>query len=280
MKTIKNVTHDEERAFYGSNDLECFNIKISGPLDGESAFKECKNVTIYDSTFDLRYPFWHNKNLVIKNSGLSATCRAALWYDNNVVLDGCKLEGVKAFRECSNVTIKNSNIISEEFGWNCFNINIIEASLVSVYAFFGSANITIENLNFIGKYSFQYCRNITINNCKLDTKDAFWHSRNVIVKNSDVKGEYLGWYSKNITFINCHISGTQPLCYARNIKFIDCTTDGCDLSFENTSIKGNINGDIVSIKNPIKGKLIVTGKTELIQDLYDKSKGRFKLRNK
>ena len=39
-----NETHDEERAFYGIKDAVVKNCRIDGPADGESAFKECKNI--------------------------------------------------------------------------------------------------------------------------------------------------------------------------------------------------------------------------------------------
>ena len=88
----------------------------------------------------------------------------------------------------------------------------------------------------------------------------------MVVKNSILKGEYLGWYSKNLTLINCKIIGTQPLCYCENLKLIDCETEGCDLSFENSIVNGNINGNIISIKNPLDGEIIVDDVNEVIMD--------------
>ena len=277
-KIIKNETTDLERAYYGSNGVSFSSIKIEGPADGESAFKECKNIEVRNSSFKLRYPFWHNTNSDYINLRLTDTARAPWWYDKNIYFEKVKCKGVKALRECSNITIIDSAFVSIEFGWNCKNIIIRNTCVEGFYAFFGSKDIDIRNLDFKGKYSFQYTNDVQIHDSNLDTKDAFWHSKNVTVSNSIVKGEYLGWYSENLTLINCKIIGTQPLCYCKGLVLINCTTEECDLAFENSEVNGNIIGDIISIKNPMSGQLSVSGKiNEVIIDEYDRSEGRFKL---
>ena len=55
----ENKTYDEERALYAIKDATVRNCKFDGPADGESAFKECRNITVEDCYFNLRYPFWH-----------------------------------------------------------------------------------------------------------------------------------------------------------------------------------------------------------------------------
>lgn len=277
MEKIQNKKTDKERAFYGTQDTEFESIFIGGPADGESAFKECQNINVTNSKFHLRYPFWHNSDLLVKDSMMADTCRAAFWYDKNVVVDNVNSKGVKAFRECQNITMINCDFESEEIFWKNETINLKDSTVNGVYAFFMSSNITIDNMKFKGKYSFQYCKNVKIQNSVLDTKDAFWHAENVIVENCEVIGEYLGWYANGITFKNCKISGTQPLCYATGIKFIDCVFEKTDLAFEYSEVEGNISGKIDSIKNPLKGTIVMTGEAELIQDENDRSEGKFTL---
>ena len=43
---IENQTFDEERALYGLKDLTVKNCRFDGPADGESAFKECRNIDV------------------------------------------------------------------------------------------------------------------------------------------------------------------------------------------------------------------------------------------
>ena len=195
MKIIKDIIDDQERAFYGSKKTNFQNIKIIGPVDGESAFKECRDIVVEDSLFDLRYPFWHNSFLAINNSHLTTNCRAALWYTNNVSMNESKVEGVKVFRECQKIKINESKIISPEPFWFCHDLNIKDSTIEGEYAFFKSENIEIHNLTFKGKYSFQYVKNLTIYDSILDTKDAFWHAENVTVVNGTIIGAYLPWYN-------------------------------------------------------------------------------------
>lgn len=88
------------------------NVSIDGPADGESAFKECRDVECKDCFFNLRYPFWHDHNLAIENCEMTELCRAALWYSENIRIKNVKMHGIKALRECKNVTIDSCDIVS------------------------------------------------------------------------------------------------------------------------------------------------------------------------
>lgn len=266
MNEIKNLILDEERALYNLKDTKIINIKFDGVADGESALKECNNIDINDCYFNLRYPLWHVDKFKLYNSEMTEKCRAAIWYSKNMVISNCKLNGIKALRECENIEINDTHIESFEFGWKSNNINLNKVNLIGEYLFFDSSNIKINEFKLKGKYSFQYVKNLEIENSYLDTKDAFWHTENVVVKNSTIKGEYLGWYSKNLTLINCKIIGTQPLCYCENLVLENCTTEQCDLSFEYSNVNGNVLGCIDSIKNPLSGIVEVEEVKELIFD--------------
>lgn len=271
---IENETVDFERAYYNSRDCEFYNITCEGPTDGESSFKECHNIKIHNSKIALRYCLWHDDGLVLDNCNITETCRAPLWYGNDIDMNDTVIDGVKPYRECSRINIVNSRITSEEPFWNCHDINIKDSGVHGFYAFMNCTNIKLENVNFSGKYSFQYDNNLVIENSNLDTKDAFWHSKNVIVRNCIVKGEYLGWYSENLTLINCTITGTQPLCYCKGLKLINCTMEGCDLSFEYSEVEADLKGSIKSIKNPLVGNISVDQCEEIIIDENDRSEGR------
>ena len=71
MRTIQNQTFDAERALYGSSDILVKDCSFDGPADGESAFKECQNVQVEHSFFNLRYPFWHDHGLSIRDSEMT-----------------------------------------------------------------------------------------------------------------------------------------------------------------------------------------------------------------
>ena len=84
MTTIQNQTFDQERALYGVRDLLVRNCAFDGPADGESAFKECAGIQAEHCFFNLRYPFWHDHGLAIRNCELTDKCRAALWYSDHI----------------------------------------------------------------------------------------------------------------------------------------------------------------------------------------------------
>lgn len=266
MEKIDSKTFSAERALYNSENVALLHCRFEGEEDGESALKESSNVELHSCFFDLRYPLWHDNNVLIDDCEMTPNCRAALWYTNNLNIVNSKLHGIKALRECNAISIRDTEIVSPEFGWKSNDIKINNSSVEGEYAFLMANNMKITDIKFKGKYSFQYVKDVEIHNSVLDTKDAFWHSHNVTVYDSVLKGEYLAWYSDGLTLINCHIVGTQPLCYCKNLKLINCTTEDCDLSFENSDVNASIKGNIVSIKNPLSGVIEVESVGEIIKE--------------
>ena len=266
MKTITNQTFDMERALYGSGDICVRDCKFDGPAGGESALKEWSGVTAERCYFNLRYPFWHDHGLKISDCELTELCRAALWYSDRAEIVGTKLHGIKALRECADITVKSCDIISPEFGWSVTNIAMEDCTAESEYFMMRSRGLRFKNVRMKGKYSFQYIEDAVFENCVFDTKDAFWHGKNVTVKDSVVKGEYLGWYSDGLTLQNCRIVGTQPLCYCKNLKLIDCIMEDTDLAFEKSEVEARVKSPIVSVKNPRSGMICAPAVGEIIMD--------------
>jgi hypothetical protein len=271
MKIIKDIIDGKERAFYNYSDTSFVNIQITGDEDGESAFKECYNIIVEESLLDLRYPFWHDTLLSINNCKLTEKCRAALWYSTKITMIDTIVQGVKVFRECSDIKISDAKITSPEPFWFCRGVNIKDSYVEGEYAFFKGENIEISNLDFKGKYSFQYVKNLTITDSVLNTKDAFWHAENVTVINSTIRGEYLGWYAKNLKFVNCTIIGTQPLCYTDGVVLENCEMIDTDFSFEYSKVEADIKGEILSVKNPYKGIIKADSIKDIIIDENSKT---------
>lgn len=202
----------------------------------------------------------------MRNTELTELCRAAFWYSGNIEITESKLHGVKAMRECTDVTIRKSDIVSPEFGWSVHNIRVEDSAAAGEYFMMRSSDIAFKDVEFTGKYSFQYVENAVIKNCVLHTKDAFWHAKNVVIRNCVVEGEYLAWYAEDITFENCKISGTQPFCYCKNLKLVNCEMLDADLSFEKSEVEAELTAPILSIKNPKSGCIKVPSVGELILD--------------
>ena len=266
MEWISKQTFDEERALYGRENIRVTECAFDGPADGESAFKECRQVEADRCYFNLRYPFWHVDGLKIEASEMTPLCRAALWYSTDVAIEGSKLHGIKALRECASVTMRGCDVISPEFGWFTRGLQMEDCSVEGEYFMMRSTDLRFTDVRLKGKYSFQYVENSLFENCNFDTKDAFWHAKNVTVRNSVVKGEYLAWYCENVTFERCRIIGTQPLCYCKGLTLIDCEMIDTDLAFERSEVEATVTTPVLSIKNPRSGHITVPSVGEAIFD--------------
>ena len=267
MTIIENKTFDAERALYGSDGVAVKNCAFDGPADGESALKESRNVQVESCFFNLRYPFWHDHNLRISGSEMTDKCRAALWYCEGVEIKDTKLHGIKALLECADAVISDCDIVSPEFGWSVRGCEMRDTTAESEYFMMRSTGLRFKNVKLKGKYSFQYIEDAVFENCEFDTKDAFWHAKDVVVRDSVVKGEYLAWYCENVTFENCTIIGTQPLCYCKGLKLINCAMIDTDLAFERSEVEADITTEVISIKNPLSGRISVPAVGEIIRDI-------------
>lgn len=265
-RMIEAQNFDEERALYHLTGATVRNCTFAGPADGESVLKECREITVENCRFSLRYPLWHAQNFLLRGSQMDDKTRAPIWYCSNGTIADCRIDGIKCLRECSGIRIDHAVVHSPEFGWKSTEIKITDSEIESEYFLFDSRSVTIDRLHMKGKYSFQYMENLTIRNSTLDTKDAFWHSKNVTVTDSIVKGEYLGWFSDGLTLVNCEISGTQPLCYCKNLKLVGCTMRDTDLSFEYSDVEADIIGNVVSVKNPRSGIITLDSVGEIIRE--------------
>lgn len=266
MTVIENLAMDEERALFGREGLLVRNCRFSGPQDGESALKKCRDIIVEDSLFALRYPLWHDDGVTLRNVEMTEDCRAAAWYSRNIRVERSRLKGIKVFRECGNVSVSDSYISSFEYGWKVRGLRMENCPLHSEYAFLSSSDVELSHVDMTGKYYLQYVKGLVLDHCSIVTKDALWETEDVYVRDSVLEGEYLAWYSKNVTFENCVIRGTQPLCYCKNLKLRNCRVEEADFSFEESDVEAEITSPVLSIRNPRSGFITLPGAREIIQD--------------
>lgn len=272
MNIIKNQEFGGERPLYASHDLRLENVTIHV---GESSIKESSNIEAENCTFEGKYVFWETYGFSVKNCYFAESARSSLWYSKNCRMIDCKCDAPKLFRRMDGIYVENTNFPNgEQFLWDCKNIQLKKVKIENCdYLFMHSENILIEDYHQEGNYSFQYAKNVEIRNAIINSKDSFWEAENVTIYDSEINGEYLAWYGKNIKLVRCHITGEQPLCYVDGLILEDCTFgDDANLALEYSTVNGNIKGDVVSIKNPTSGTVIVEGKLgELIWDENQKA---------
>ena len=278
---IQNIQTGQNRAFYGSKNVHFKNITIDGIEQGEGAFAECRNITIEDTHIFLDYSLWHCYNISLYKIILEPKTRSSIWNCQNIEIVNCKINTVKACRDCSNITLKDCIINSEDFGWKCKGIKIINCKISGITPFFDNSNVIVEGTEFNAKYMFQYSDNIKMLNSTIDSKDCFWHAKNVYCKNCKFVGIYLGWFSENCIFENCHIDSVMAFCYCKKLKLINCTMSNCDWGFEYSEVDGDIKGHVDSIRNVLSGKIVVDSIGEYIQaDQVKECKGIVEIRPK
>ena len=251
-------------------------------IDGESPLKESKDIELYNSTFNWKYPLWYSENIKAENCKLTETARAGIWYTHNISMKNCNIEAPKTFRRASHIALENITMPNAaETLWNCKNITIKNLTAKGDYLAMNCEDMQIDNLDLLGNYAFDGAKNITIRNSKLLTKDAFWNAENITVYNSHISGEYLGWNAKNLTFIDCTLESLQGLCYIENLVLKNCKLINTTLAFEYSTVDAEIDGGVDSVLNPSGGTITADYIGELIieKDKVDPSKTRINCKN-
>ena len=270
---IKPGTYVGERALYHIKDAVISDCIFE---DGESPLKECKNLKVTNTEFRWKYPMWYSSNIYCENIKILETARSGIWYTKNIVIKNSILEAPKYFRRCVNVTLENIDLVHGlEMFWHSNGIKLTNVKSKGDYFCMDSENIEIDNLYLDGNYAFDGAKNIIIRNSILNSKDSFWNTENVTIINCKIVGEYLAWNSKNVTFINCELESNQGLCYIDKLTLKNTQLNYTDLCFELCSnIDAEITSHVISIKNPISGRIKVKSVGEIILDeeMIDPSK--------
>ena len=274
MEEIKGQKFSGERSLFASDGLY---IEDCVFIDGESPLKESKDIRLFKSTFNWKYPLWYCRNIKVENCKLTETARAGIWYTHNISMKDCNIEAPKTFRRATKITLENITMPNAlETLWNCKDIKIKNLTAKGDYLAMNCENMQIDSLDLLGNYAFDGAKNIEIRNSKLMTKDAFWNAENITVYNSHISGEYLGWNSKNLTFVNCTLESLQGLCYIENLVLKNCKLVNTTLAFEYSTVEAEIDGGVDSVLNPSGGSITADFIGELIieKDRVDPEKTR------
>ena len=265
MKEFKDDYYDGERPLYALRDAKLVNTTFGV---GESPLKETANLDLDGVVFTYKYPLWYSNHIKVNNTIFETLSRSGIWYTNDIAITDSTIQAPKEFRRCDGITLDNVHFSdAAETMWNCKNIKMHDVYVNGDYFGMNSENIYVDHMDLVGNYLFDGGKNIEVHNSRLVSKDAFWNCENVTVYDSKISGEYLSWNTKNITFINCTSESDQGLCYVDHLTMKNCRTVRTDLAFELcTNIDADLNGSIMSIKNPISGKIVVDHADDIIFD--------------
>lgn len=275
MHKYENERFTGERALYGIKDSIIENSIFD---DGESPLKEVNNVEIFNSEFKWKYPLWYSKNVKVTNCKFEVMSRSGIWYTENLLIDKCTSVTPKTFRRCKNLKVFNSSFKNAaESMWECEDVYIKDSYFEGDYLLKNARNVIIENLELNGNYVCDGAKHVLVKNSILNARDAFWNCEDVVVIDSIINSEYIAWNSKNIKFINCKIDSIQPFCYVENLILENCKMFNANLSFERSTVKGNVLNKIDSIKNPYEIELFCKGYDELILEEGIVNKDKIKI---
>ncbi len=264
MEIINGQRFEGERSLFRSSSLD---IRDSVFGFGESPLKESKMIRLTDCTFEWKYPLWYSEGISAKGTKLEVGARAGIWYTKNISMNRCDILAPKTFRRSEGILLKSVRIPNaDETMWSCRDINLYDVTVRGDYFGMNCIGVNAEKLDIEGGYAFDGAMNVILKNSRLISKDVFWNAENVIVYDSVIVGEYIGWNSKNIKFINCKIESNQGFCYMDNVVLENCELTNTDLAFEYSTVNADIRSSIVSIKNPISGKIMVDSVGEIIID--------------
>ena len=255
-----------ERALFKTSNAQIIDCIFA---DGESPLKESDNLNIIRSSFQWKYPLWYCENVKVQNATFHEMARAGIWYTNHIEIIDSLYGAPKGFRRCVDIKLKDVQIPhADETLWNCDHVKLTNVSAKGDYFAMNTSNFEMENVSLQGNYAFDGCKNVKVKNCKFIAKDAFWNCENVVVEDSYICGEYIGWNSKNLVFKNCIIESEQGFCYIDNLKLENCKVLNTNLAFEYVSnVDADIKTPMISIKNPINGKInVAKGVGEIIFD--------------
>lgn len=253
-----------ERALFGAQNIKIYNTIFA---EGESPLKESRNIELYGSMFQWKYPLWYAKHIYARDCSWAEMGRAGVWYTDDITVEHSLIEAPKNFRRCRGVRLSHVDFPNAaETLWHCDGVEMEDVMAKGDYFAMNSQNMVIRNFRLSGNYSFDGARNVEIHHGRMMSKDAFWNSENVTVYDSYICGEYLGWNAKNLTLVNCTIESLQGMCYIDNLVMKNCRLLNTTLAFEYSTVDAEITGEIESVMNPSSGSICADQIGELIME--------------
>lgn len=265
MTQYTNAYFEGERSLFGEHDAV-----IDGTVfgKGESPLKESSKIQLKNSIFEWKYPLWYSQHVKADHTIFETMSRSGIWYTHDISITNSALQAPKLFRRSSQIRLDHVHFAdAEETMWTCDDIRLTDVQINGNYFGKDSSNIYLDHVNLVGNYCFDGAKNVEVHNSTFVSKDAFWNCDNVTIYDSTLTGEYLAWNTKNLTLINCTIESDQGLCYIDHLTMRNCRLLRTDLAFEYCSnIDAEITSAIMSVKNPLSGRIQAQSIGTLIMD--------------
>jgi len=158
-----------------TNSITVRNSLITAPKN----FRRCDGVTLENVQLtNAEETFWNCKNVKLVN--VSAKGNYFGMNNEQVEIDGLKLDGNYAFDGAKNLTIRNSVLLSKDSFWNTENVTVYDSYICGEYLGWNSKNLTFINCTIESEQGMCYIDSLKMENCKLiNTTLAFEFVSNV-----------------------------------------------------------------------------------------------------
>ena len=110
------------------------------------------------------------------------------------------------------------------------------------------------------------CGHIRLIDCDIDSQEFGWKCTEITMKDCTVNSEYLFFDSKNVTLSDIKMTGKYSFQYMENLVIENCTMEETDLAFEYSDVEADIIGNVMSVKNPRSGRIILDSVDEVIME--------------
>jgi len=264
---ISNAFYEGNRACFWVEDTQFDEVRF---YPGEAALMHCKNIEAIHCEFLGHFSLWNTSRIEITHCHFTRYACSGIWYAYDVKVEDCIFNAPGMFRRVKVLIIKNSSFTdARECLWDCNNVKLTNVDVVhGDYILMRSESIDIREAQLQGDHAFYGSRNIIITSTYLDSASALWNAENVTIYDSVLEGDCLGWHSRNIRLVNCTLRGRQPFCYASEIRLEKCIMEDAEDCFENSSIDADLQGHVISIKNPRQGRIRADSIESVIIDEY------------
>jgi len=165
-----------------TNDISIDNAVILAPKN----FRRCKGLKISNSTLShAEETIWSCEDVTLENVAVKGDYFAM--NSKNIKVDGLKLSGNYSFDGVKGAEIRNSTFVTKDSFWNSENVTVYDSFISGEYFGWNSKNLKLVNCTIESLQGFCYIDNLVMENCKLiNTTLAFEYSKVQAEINSSV----------------------------------------------------------------------------------------------
>ncbi|MCR5536248.1 MAG: DUF3737 family protein [Succinivibrio sp.] len=151
-------------ALWYSTKLRMLDTKVEAP----KMFREMEDLSLERVCFcDALETLWDCRKVTLKDVSVEHGDYIFL-YNEDLHIEGLKLQGNYAFQHVKRAKICNSQILTKDSFWESEDVTCENCVIESEYLGWHSRNLTLRNCRIIGTQPLCYAHNLTLEHCVFD----------------------------------------------------------------------------------------------------------------